>query len=296
MRKNETQNTNIIIECNAQNYTINGTKITFPCHINNIEEILGEPSRMKYDLLWRVVWDDLGIYFDYASSESIQGITLLKSNNHQLEFFPKCFFKGKVFVNKEEVQNQNFINFKLEKNEVIQLIYEGEQIPYAIGLERNFDYEEKIPENKYLLKKPKGTVLNFKDFGFKLAVINELMYNREILKPKFDLNEFIKGYQKRKIDIDEEGYEIIPEIMEYFKNIELTAKMVKDIDELVTDGGDYIYMQICPFWSGEDDIFNIKSVVDSDLLPNLKEVTIFYDDDDSILTEFKNKGIKANWI
>jgi len=145
-------------------------------------------------------------------------------------------------------------------------------------------------------KNPKEKILNFKDLGFKLAVINELMYNREILKPKFDLNEFIKGYQKRKIDIDEEGYEIIPEIMEYFKNIELTAKMVKDIDELVTDGGDYIYMQICPFWSGEDDIFNIKSAVDSDLLPNLKEVTIFYDDDDSILTEFRNKGIKASWI
>ncbi len=84
--------------------------------------------------------------------------------------------------------------------------------------------------------------------------------------------------------------------MEYFENLEITSEMVKDIEELYTDGGAPIYLQIVPFWSGEDDIFNIKSADDANLLPNLKEVTIFYDEDDSILSDFQKKGIKADWL
>ncbi len=143
--------------------------------------------------------------------------------------------------------------------------------------------------------------LKFKDLGFKLAVANELMYNQEILTPKVDVYKFIE--RKRNLTkseafdtIEEEGYEIIPEVLEYFENLEITSEMVKDIEELYTDGGDPIYLQVVPFWSGEDDIFNIKSADDANLLPNLKEVTIFYDEDDSILSDFQKKGIKADWL
>lgn len=143
--------------------------------------------------------------------------------------------------------------------------------------------------------------LEFKDLGFKLAVVNELMYNQEVLKPQVKVNEFIE--KKRNLTktevydvIEEEGYEMIPEILEYFKNLEITSEMVQDIEVLCTDGGDDIYLQIIPFWSGEDDLFNIKSADDVDLLPSLKKITIFYDEDDSILSEFKKKGVKAEWL
>ncbi len=78
--------------------------------------------------------------------------------------------------------------------------------------------------------------------------------------------------------------------------MQIPSEKVQGIEELYTDGGDAIYMQIIPFWSGEDDAFNMKSAEDVNLLPNLKEVTFFYDEDDSILSEFQNKGIKAEWL
>ncbi|WP_299677071.1 hypothetical protein [uncultured Tenacibaculum sp.] len=143
--------------------------------------------------------------------------------------------------------------------------------------------------------------LDFKDLGFKLAVINELMYVREVLKPKIDVYKFIEKQRNLSESeafevIEKEGYEIIPEMVNYFKNLEITSDMVQDIEELYTDGGDDIYLQIIPFWSGESNVFNIKSAKDIDLLPALRKVTIFYDEDTSILTEFENKGITANWL
>jgi len=150
-------------------------------------------------------------------------------------------------------------------------------------------------------KKIMNSRLDFKDLGFKLAVINELMYNKEVLEPKVQVRKFIA--EKRNITesearsmIEDEGYEIIPEIMEHFRSLEITSDMVQEIKALYTDGGDEIYLQIIPFWDGEDDVFNIKSAADAELLPNLKEVTIFFDKDESILSDFKNKGIKADWL
>jgi hypothetical protein len=103
-------------------------------------------------------------------------------------------------------------------------------------------------------------ILNFNDFGFKLAVINKLMYRDEIIKPKLEAQSFIEKIRGlNKGDgydiIEKEGYDIIPEIKEYFENLEITDSMVQDITELYSDGGDDIYLEIIPFWHGEDGVF-----------------------------------------
>lgn len=143
--------------------------------------------------------------------------------------------------------------------------------------------------------------LTFKDFGFKLAVINELMYNRNVLEPRFDVYDHLKA--KRNLTetevmrtVEEEGFAIVPEAREYFESLEITAEMVEDIEELITDGGDEVYMQTYPYWNGEDDTFNVKSAEDASLLPNLKKVIIFYSEDDSILHAFRERGIEADWL
>ncbi|MDX8554512.1 hypothetical protein MK851_12880 [Tenacibaculum sp. 1B UA] len=143
--------------------------------------------------------------------------------------------------------------------------------------------------------------LNFKELNFKLVVINELMYAQEVLEPKLDVYEFIE--KQRNISsseaydvIEEEGYEIIPEVLEHFKNLELTSEMVENIEELHMDGGDEIYGQIIPFWDGEDDVFSVNSVVDTKLLPNLKSISLLYSENDSLLEEFQEKGIEADWL
>ncbi|OHD09569.1 MAG: hypothetical protein A2086_04265 [Spirochaetes bacterium GWD1_27_9] len=139
-------------------------------------------------------------------------------------------------------------------------------------------------------------MVKFTDFNFKLMVLQELMYNKESLIPQFDVYDFAESHTKRKINIEKEGYKIIPEVEKYFQDIDIPKEMLESIKELSQDGGDDIYIHLCPFWDGEDDLFNIKSVDDCSLLPNLKKVTIFYDKDESIIDKFKSKGIDASFV
>ena len=138
--------------------------------------------------------------------------------------------------------------------------------------------------------------VQFKDFNFKLAVIERLMYEQGVLTPRFDVYDFVAAYTERQIDIEEEGYEIIPEVRAYFEQLAIPAELLSGIAEIYQDGGDNIYLQLCPFWDGEDDIFNIQSAEDAALLPNLKAVTLFYDSNPRILEEFRQRGIAAEWL
>ncbi len=133
----------------------------------------------------------------------------------------------------------------------------------------------------------------FQDFGFKLAVVDKLMYKDSLLTPRFDLAE----HTGRPFDgMKDEDYSIVPEARAYFEELPVPAHLLKSIEELYQDGGDEIYLQICPQWSGEDDIFNIRSAADARWLPNLNRVTIFYDDDPTILADFEARGISASWL
>jgi hypothetical protein len=69
-------------------------------------------------------------------------------------------------------------------------------------------------------------------------------------------------------------YDIIPEVQQYYEQLEIPAETLSLIEQINQDGGDNIYLQICPFWDGEDDLSNIQSVEDAALLPNLKSVTL----------------------
>ena len=71
---------------------------------------------------------------------------------------------------------------------------------------------------KYKVSKPTEPVLHFDTFNFKLAVMEVLMYEKGLLAPKLDAHEFAREYSRRKIDIDTEGYEPIPEIRKWLRN------------------------------------------------------------------------------
>lgn len=135
----------------------------------------------------------------------------------------------------------------------------------------------------------------FQDFNFKLAVIQVLMYEDELLQPAFELREFVKAHTARTIDLEEEGYGIIPEAQAFFANLEIPAHLLHGMTAIYQDGGDDIYHQLYPFWDGEDEFFTIKSVTDVALLPNLRKVVLFYDDDERIAKEFTALGIEADY-
>ena len=133
--------------------------------------------------------------------------------------------------------------------------------------------KEKDP-NKWKVSLPEEKCLQFKNFNFKLAVVQELMYVQEVLKPKFDVYDFCENYTKRDIDPEEYYYEIIPEVKKWFQDLPIPASLAPLVTELYFDGGNEIYAQLIPFWDGESDEFDIESLTEEDIrqFPNLKTI------------------------
>lgn len=151
-----------------------------------------------------------------------------------------------------------------------------------------FNYEVKLK----LEQLPDGDCYFESDFNLKLMVINKLMYVDEVLYPKFNVHFFVKNYKDRKIDIEEEGYKIIPEVAAYFKKLPIPSSLLPDIKALDSDGGDEIYRQLIPFWDGEDDCFNVKSIEDIKFLPSL-EITNSMNFPEDLVRQLKEKNIKV---
>ncbi len=139
--------------------------------------------------------------------------------------------------------------------------------------------------------------LEFADLNFKLAVTQVLMYDMGLVLPKFCLREFVKTHGARRISIDADGYNIIPEVLSWFQELVIPVRFAKDVTEIYQDGNE-IYRQIFPFWDGECDSFNIRSVDDAKHFPNLKSVTTFFDDDEAngIVSKFNAIGIQAQYL
>ena len=133
----------------------------------------------------------------------------------------------------------------------------------------------RISTGKYLHKKAKGETISFKNVNFKLAIVEELMYKQHLIEPVFDVYDFVKDYPKREIDIDSEGYEIIPEVQKWFKDLPISVALANKVETLYLDGGNDIYGQICPFWDGEDGMYDIKAITPQELaqFPNLKRIS-----------------------
>lgn len=136
---------------------------------------------------------------------------------------------------------------------------------------------------KYKIPKLTEEVLEFKDFNFKLMVIQNLMYEQKVL-PEFNLEEFA---EQCKNEIDLQSEEPISEVVRYFKKFPIPKSMAETVTELNADGGDEIYTQISPGWDGEEDWYFVKKAVDVSQFPNLKKV------DDEFLTKKAQKELKA---
>ncbi len=138
----------------------------------------------------------------------------------------------------------------------------------------------KVSSGKWKLPKVEGEVLKFTNFNFKLAIIQELMYEQELLKPKFDVYDFCNDYAKKEITPDDYYDKMIPEVKSWFQKLEIPAELAPKVTQLFLDGGNEINMQLIPQWNGEDNSFDIQSISDEELaqFPNLKLIdgTVIY--------------------
>lgn len=135
----------------------------------------------------------------------------------------------------------------------------------------------------------------FTDLNFKLAVVQELMYNQNLL-PHFDLREYA---EKEGFQYDRESFDPIPEALAYFDALEVPVELAEKITEIYMDGGNEIYMEIAPQWDGVDDVFNITDYSDVQHFPHLKEMTLLYSDAEGAedeLEKLRARGIEADWL
>lgn len=187
-----------------------------------------------------------------------------------------------------------YLSTVLEKN--IPKVKEYDYMTYRIQIEYNEPQEKK--ENIYILKEVTEPTLKFESFGFKLAVVQSLMYDRELLTPRFDIYDFAEVYEDRSIDVEEEGYEPIKEAVDWFKSLQIPATLADEITELIVDGGNEIYGQIIPFWDGEDDYFDIKNVSEEEIrqFKNLKRLEVMPQENQNEMEVFKKCGIEVEKI
>lgn len=119
------------------------------------------------------------------------------------------------------------------------------------------------------------------------------------------VDAFVKGsyrvaskYSQRKIDIDAEGYEPIPEIRKWLEKYPVPARLAPEITEIEMDGGSEIYTQLCPFWDGEDGAFDLNTITEAELrqFPNLKHITLMSSKPEQVLPVLERCGIKVDLL
>ncbi|MFF5333861.1 DUF6892 domain-containing protein [Streptomyces sp. NPDC013181] len=118
----------------------------------------------------------------------------------------------------------------------------------------------------------------FRDFNFKLLVIEQLMYEDETLTPVFRIADCLKA---KGIDQDPQtyayendlAYTVLDEARAHFEALEISPELLATVETLVLDGGLEVYQECAPVWDGEDDLFDVGSLDDLDLLPNLRLIS-----------------------
>lgn len=287
---------NKIINIKEDYITVFGMKFKLPIKLDNLKEILGQGTIKELDSGTKIyVWEQYGIYI-WLNKDIATGIRI----NLNVEDFELCNtnFEGKILINDENYSNikwkTNKYNEKEFKISDFSLYLDGDSEFLSIEFPEDLSEEK---SRKYELTYLEEPTLKFDNFNFKLCIIQELMYEKNLLLPRFDAYEFAEEYENREIDIDEEGYEPIEEIVDWFKKIEIPVSLASNIEEIIMDGGNEIYTQIIPFWDGEDDFFDVRDISENEMkqFPNLKRITLLPSEGNNQLIEkLKNYGIEAD--
>ncbi|MFG2987105.1 DUF6892 domain-containing protein [Streptomyces sp. NPDC048258] len=116
----------------------------------------------------------------------------------------------------------------------------------------------------------------FKDFNFKLLVIEKLMYQDQVLTPVFSIDELMEargiGDVQSHVFDNDLAFTVLDESRTFFEELAISEELLAGVDELLVDGGNQIYYECSPVWDGEDDLFDVQSLDDLALLPNLKRL------------------------
>lgn len=277
--------------------------ISFPVPLETLKGIFGhEPIAAKGKHNTVYTWHAPGVCAYSKDGTVVESIAFEIKTEKKYKHSPSSVFQGTITMYDEPLTSYELTKTKSYDTHVDWIVGQTKVFvdlndqDEILVVELSRYTPEVIPEpDRYAFKPIDGKPMEFKDLNFKLAVIDVLMYNKQLIKPAFDIFEFAKRHTERAIDVDSEGYDVIPEALQYFEQLQIDERFAPEVDEITQDGGNDIYMNIIPFWSGTTDDFNIRSFDDVDQFPNLKTIVLFYDERlEQIQEEMKKKGITVD--
>lgn len=302
--ENTSNQNSFIINVTEDGIEINNQPFQLPLNFSDLKEQFGNQYEQWKETDTNIIymWHDLGFKIFVPKNEDDSITLAIKTADIDEAFLPKNKFSGVLkFKNKNYTDffsitetDRGFKDLEIENIRISALLSEDElkNIEEVSIWEKVENKKVKIKSDKFKTNKVAGEAIIFADFNFKLAVIEELMYTKELIQPKFDIFEFADTYQERDIDVEEEGTNPILEAITYFKNLTIDKTLAEHLTQIYQDGGNDIYMNITPYWDGEDDSFTIQNYEDIQHFPNLKKMTLF-SNDSKVYEELKSKGIEA---
>ena len=308
------------LEIDLQNNSmiINGTSLDFPLSLKDIEVVLGKPDRVvkKENKFIKYIYDKAGIVFEHSFS----------INNHLKKcktYIDEEHLISTVFLYYGDVVKSMTGEKELPKQPCQAMVLSDGKSPYFFSdrhrvgdfnlilwtpygtnfngitetitdtLSISYFPEIKRERESYKLKTTDGEVLHFDNINFKLAIIQVLMYDLEVLKPIFNIFDFAE--EASELNIDTESMEIIQPALEYMMNLPIPKKYAEQVQEIYMDGGNEIYMNLIPQWDGEDDSFDLNEMSLKELqqFPNLKQATIISSNFEHVKETFDMQGVQV---
>ena len=306
------------LEINLHNNSmiINGTSLSFPLSLKDIEAVLAKPDQVvkKENKFIKYIYDKAGIVFEHSFS----------IKNH--------LKKSKTYIDEEHLISTVFLYYgdvvksmtgekELPKQPCQAVVLSDGKSPYFFSdrhrvgdfdlilwtpygtnfngitetitdtLSISYFPEVKHEWESYKLKETDEELLHFDNINFKLTIIQVLMYDLRVLKPYFDIYDFADEFSE--LEIDTESMEIIQPALEYMMDLPIPKKYAEQVQEIYMDGGNEIYLNLIPQWDGEDDSFDLNEVSLKELqqFPNLKQATIISSNFEHVKAVFDEAGI-----
>ena len=282
--------------------SVNGAPFYLPASFREIKELLGDFDRRASDATDVVrIWDGHGIVAYAQDGDNAQEVVFCFAGA-DLPHGPEQPFGGSITVDGHDA----VAYYEARRHAgVVQLAgirldvrYSGADPtqPAAVSL-RAVAYAPPLPDDpdRYVHRPLEEPVIAFKDFGFKLSVVQELMYGQGVLEPRFDLHGFVERYRGRAIDLEAEGYDPIEEVTQWFRDLEVPTRLSPLVTEIYQDGGNDIYHQLIRFPEGYEEYWDIETTADAAHFPNLKTATICYGKP-GVVDELRARGIDADWL
>ncbi len=125
----------LTIKCSTNSITIDDQPISFPTDYSTLVAILGKPSREIKKTNTYLLWDDYGVFYGSNNLDNVLSINIYQNKKDTSEYNTKKQFQGHLFLDDEEITNNEFSKIVLDKYVIHRLGSENEtRFGFSIGV------------------------------------------------------------------------------------------------------------------------------------------------------------------